>query len=115
LLNWLTLIATKRAIMLRGADNGCSVRLARIGSRECGRPDLLAISLTNKTHAVVDHDNLDILNALFEPGGVPGCLTERTASLPAMSGSRQNEVMPCVFLSMNAIESLGFGRGSPIP
>src|SRR5580698_8348748 len=98
--------------MLRGADNRCSVRLANIGSGDRGRGDLLAISLNSKTHAVVDHYDLEIPSTLFESGAVPGYLVEKTASLPSMSGPLQDEVKSCAFLSINGIETLGFGRGS---
>jgi hypothetical protein len=99
-------------VMLRGADNRCLVRLTNIGSGERHQRNLLAISLNNKT--VVDHDNLDVPSALFGSGSMPGYLAEKTASLPAMSGPRQDEVTSCIFLSTNGIEALGFGQGSPI-
>jgi hypothetical protein len=101
--------------MLRCPDNRCSVCLANIGSGERRRHDLLAISLNNKTHAaVVDHRNLDVPSTLFESGAVPGCLAEETASLSALSGPRQDDVVSVIFLSTNGIEALGFGQGSPI-
>jgi hypothetical protein len=100
--------------MLRRPDNRCSVCLANIGSGEWRRHDLLAISLNNKAHAVVDHRNLDVPSTLFESGAVPGRLLERTASLPALSGPRQDDVVSGIFLSANRIESLGFGQGSSI-
>jgi hypothetical protein len=100
--------------MLRRPDNRCSVCLANIGSGERRRHDLLAISLNNKAHAVVDHRNLDVPSTLFESGAVPGCLAEETASLSALSGPRQDDVVSGIFLSTNGIEALGFGQGSPI-
>ena len=100
--------------MLRRPDNRYSVCLANIGSGERRRHDLLAISLNNKAHAVVDHHNLDVPSTLFESGSVPGCLAEKTASLPALSGPRQDDVVSGIFLSTNRIESLGFGQGSSI-
>jgi glutathione S-transferase len=99
--------------MLRRVDNRCSVRLANIGSGERRRHDLLAISLNNKAHAVVDHHNLDVPSTLFESGAVPGYLGEKTASLPALSGPRQDDVVSGIFLSTNGIEALAFGQGSP--
>jgi glutathione S-transferase len=100
--------------MLRRPDNRCSVCLANIASGERRRHDLLAISLNNKAHAVVDHHNLDVPSTLFESGAVPGYLAEKTASLPALSGPRQDDVVSGIFLSTNHIESLGFGQGSSI-
>jgi hypothetical protein len=100
--------------MLRRADTRCSVRLANIGSGERRRRDPLALWLNNTAHAVVDHGSLDVPSTLFESGAVPGDPAEKAASLPAMSGPRPVEVMSCVFLSMNGIEALDFGQGSPI-
>jgi hypothetical protein len=86
--------------MLRRPDNRYSVCLANIGSGERRRHDLLAISLNNKAHAVVDHRDLDVPSTLFESSAVPG--------------SRQDDVVSGIFFPANGIEALGFGQGSSI-
>jgi hypothetical protein len=101
-MTWPAHSGTKRAIMLGDADNRCSVRLANIGSGERRWRDSLALSLNYTAHAVVDLGSLDVLSTLFESGVVPGDLAEQTASLPAMSGPRQDDVTSCVFCRRTA-------------
>jgi glutathione S-transferase len=101
--------------VLRDADNGCSTRLANAGLGERRPRYFLAITPSNNAHAIVDHDNLDVPSTLLEAVAVPEFLADKSVSQPALSGARKNELLFCAFLSMNCIEALDFGRGSPIP